>query len=128
MVGFRGYSGAELVRILDRHPSVETVLMEHRSDVGDGARLAIPCNPEAVKKEELALVFLATPAEVSMDLAPAMLDAGTRVVDLSGAFRLETVERYARWYGAQHTSPQWLADAVYGLPEFCRQRIPERAW
>ncbi len=53
-----------------------------------------------------------------------MLDAGARVVDLSGAFRLRTVENYARWYGAQHTSPKWLAEAVYGLPEFCRERIP----
>jgi N-acetyl-gamma-glutamyl-phosphate reductase len=98
--------------------------MEHRSDTGDAAQPAIPCTPEAVKNEELAVVFLATPAEVSMDLAPAMLDAGARVVDLSGAFRLGTVESYARWYGAAHTAPRWLADAVYGLPEFCRRRIP----
>jgi len=123
VVGFRGYSGAELVRILDRHPHVQPVLMEHRSDAGDGGRPAIPCSPEAVQSEQLTVVFLATPAEVSMDLAPAMLDAGARVVDLSGAFRLGTVERYSRWYGVEHTSPQWLADAVYGLPEFCRQRI-----
>ena len=58
-----------------------------------------------------------------MELAPAMLETGARVVDLSGAFRLRTVDNYARWYGAAHTSPQWLADAVYGLPEFCRERI-----
>jgi N-acetyl-gamma-glutamyl-phosphate reductase len=123
VVGFRGYSGAELVRILDRHPHVQPVLMEHRSDAGWGGRPAIQCSPEAVKSEELTVVFLATPAEVSLDLAPAMLDAGARVVDLSGAFRLGTVERYARWYGIEHTSPQWLAEAVYGLPEFCRERI-----
>jgi N-acetyl-gamma-glutamyl-phosphate reductase len=122
-VGFRGYSGAELVRILDRHPQVEPVLMEHRSESGESARPTIACTPEAVKSEQLTVVFLATPAEVSMDLAPAMLDAGARVVDLSGAFRLGTVERYARWYGAEHTAPRWLADAVYGLPEFCRQQI-----
>lgn len=124
IVGFRGYSGAELVRILDRHAHVEPVLMEHRSEAGDSARPTIPCTPEAVQSEGLALVFLATPAEVSMELAPAMLDAGARVVDLSGAFRLGNVDNYARWYGARHTSPKWLADAVYGLPEFCRERIP----
>ncbi|MGA3024736.1 MAG: N-acetyl-gamma-glutamyl-phosphate reductase [Bryobacteraceae bacterium] len=130
VVGFRGYSGAELVRILDRHAHVQPVLMEHRSETGGGAQPlnqstppVIPCSPEAVQSEELTVVFLATPAEVSMDLAPAMLDAGARVVDLSGAFRLGTAERYASWYGAPHTSPRWLADAVYGLPEFCRQRI-----
>jgi len=124
IVGFRGYSGAELVRILDRHAHVETVLMEHRSEAGETDRPTIPCTPEAVQNEGLVLVFLATPAEVSMELAPAMLDAGVRVIDLSGAFRLRTVENYARWYGAQHTSPQWLADAVYGLPEYFRNRIP----
>jgi N-acetyl-gamma-glutamyl-phosphate reductase len=73
----------------------------------------------------VALVFLATPPEVSMELAPAMLGAGARVVDLSGAFRLRTPENYAAWYKETHTQPELLAEAVYGLPEFCRERIPE---
>jgi N-acetyl-gamma-glutamyl-phosphate reductase len=72
----------------------------------------------------LAVVFLATPPEVSMELAPAMLEAGARVVDLSGAFRLGTAENYRAWYKAEHTRPDLLAEAVYGLPEFCRARIP----
>jgi N-acetyl-gamma-glutamyl-phosphate reductase len=59
-----------------------------------------------------------------MELAPAMLGAGARVVDLSGAFRLLTPENYAAWYKAPHTQPALLAEAVYGLPEFYRQRIP----
>jgi N-acetyl-gamma-glutamyl-phosphate reductase len=71
----------------------------------------------------LAGVFLATPPEVSMELAPSMLDAGVRVVDLSGAFRLRTPENYQKWYGAPHTQPALLAEAAYGLPEFCRDRI-----
>jgi len=53
-----------------------------------------------------------------------MLDAGARVIDLSGAFRLGTVENYLSWYKAPHTQPELLAEAVYGLPEYCRQRIP----
>jgi N-acetyl-gamma-glutamyl-phosphate reductase len=72
----------------------------------------------------MALVFLATPAEVSLELAPAMLEAGARVIDLSGAFRLRTPDNYARWYRAEHTQPALLAEAAYGLPEFCRERIP----
>jgi N-acetyl-gamma-glutamyl-phosphate reductase len=130
-VGFRGYSGAELVRILERHPQVRPVLMEHRSDSGGTPQplnwtgpQVIGCTPEAVQKESIAVVFLATPAEVSMELAPAFLEAGARVVDLSGAFRLGTAEAYKRWYGAEHTSLKWLGEAVYGLPEFCRERIP----
>src|SRR5215831_14026136 len=102
IVGFRGYSGAELVRILGRHPSTEAVLLEHRDEVhtsrirGEAVPRRAPCTPEAIRNEGLALVFLATPADVSMELAPAALAAGAKVVDLSGAFRLRTPEAYTR--------------------------------
>jgi len=59
-----------------------------------------------------------------MELAPTMLAAGTRVIDLSGAFRLPSPDAYAAWYKHPHTQPALLAEAVYGLPEFCRSRIP----
>jgi N-acetyl-gamma-glutamyl-phosphate reductase len=59
-----------------------------------------------------------------MELAGPMLDAGARVVDLSGAFRLGTPANYTAWYKEPHTRPDLLAEAVYGLPEFCRDRIP----
>jgi len=130
IVGFRGYSGAELVRLLDRHPHVEAVLLEHRQDSADPAqplaaksRTRVPSTPEAIHSEKLALVFLATPPDVSMELAPAMLDAGAKVIDLSGAFRLRDSADYSRWYKENHSAPQLLAEAVYGLPEFCRDRI-----
>lgn len=128
IVGFRGYSGAELVRILARHARLEPVLVEHRKDVEDHAArrdglARIPCTPEAVAAEGLAGVFLATPADVSMELAPWMLEAGAKVVDLSGAFRLRTPENYRRWYKEEHTQPALLAEAAYGLPEFFRESI-----
>ena len=69
------------------------------------------------------MVFLATPAAVSMELAPAMLDAGAKVIDLSGAFRLHDATTYQRSYKEEHTAPSLFAEAVYGLPEFCRERI-----
>src|ERR1700716_68709 len=130
IVGFRGYSGAELVTILARHSRVEPILLEHRSDAGErpaprghvGPR-RIPSTPDAVKSEKLAAVFLATPAEVSLELTPGLLQAGAKVIDLSGAFRLRTPERYLPWYKAEHTQPVLLAEAAYGLPEFCRERI-----
>ncbi len=130
VVGFSGYSGAELVRLLASHPHAEPVLLEHRQD--QGGRPApvnhpqphrAPCTSESVRTAGLAVVFLATPPEVSMDLAPAMLDAGAKVIDLSGAFRLRDAATYSRWYKQEHTAPQLLPDAVYGLPEFCRQSI-----
>ena len=131
IVGYSGYSGAELVRLLIAHPSVEPVLLAHREDSAGNrairherrpARAA--CTAQAVQSEGLSVVFLATAPDVSMQLAPAMLDAGAKVVDLSGAFRLRTPENYTAWYKEPHTQPELLAEAVYGLPEFCRQAIP----
>ncbi len=131
VVGYRGYSGAELVRILGGHPGVEPVLLEHRADAGGHSGLLHPsgpatiaCDPQIIKAEGIAVVFLATPPEVSMELTPELLALDCRVVDLSGAFRLRTVENYAAWYKAAHTQPELLAEAAYGLPEFCRERIP----
>src|SRR5450755_2613327 len=131
IVGHNGYSGAELVRILAGHAHVLPILMDHREDAGSAASIRnasgparIPCTGEAVRSEGLAVVFLATPPAVSMQLAPDMLQAGARVVDLSGAFRLRTPAEYTAWYQEQHTQPQLLAEAAYGLPEFCRERIP----
>jgi N-acetyl-gamma-glutamyl-phosphate reductase len=130
VVGFRGYSGAELVRILERHGKVEPWLLEHRSDAAERPQPKgrpgpprIPCSAEAVRGEGLAVVFLATPADVSMELAPAMLEAGAKVIDLSGAFRLGSGEIFRRWYREEHTQPRLLEEAVYGLPEFYRERI-----
>src|SRR5579885_2634562 len=112
IVGYRGYSGAELVRILTRHPCAEPVLLEHREEHGsdrairkDRSPVRIPCTPEAVKSAKLA--------------------AGAKVIDLSGAFRLRTPENYTAWYKEPHTQPALLAEAAYGLPEFCRERIPQ---
>lgn len=130
IVGFRGYSGAELVRLLDHHPAAMPVLLEHRKDseerpqpINGRQRTRVACSPEAVKSENLAVVFLATPPEVSMDLAAPMLAAGAKVIDLSGAFRLRNPDTYARWYKENHTAPALLDEAVYGLPEYCRDRI-----
>jgi N-acetyl-gamma-glutamyl-phosphate reductase len=130
VVGFSGYSGAEAVRILSAHPQCEPVLLEHRTDSGDTAKLLrkstirrAPATAESVAKEGLKAVLLATPPEVSMDLAPKFLDAGAAVIDLSGAFRLRTAERYKQWYKEEHTAPELLATAAYGLPEYYRECI-----
>lgn len=131
IVGFRGYSGMELQSILERHPYFEPVLMEHRQDGAEkaqpkgkrGAR-RIASSAEAVKEHGVEAVCLATPADVSQELAPAYLAAGARVVDLSGAFRLKTVENYTKWYQEPHNQAELLATAVYGLPEFYRAEIP----
>src|SRR5215475_1609499 len=103
IVGYRGYSGAELVRLLERHPHVVPVLLEHR-ETGDSPSIRRPkthraaeLGPQIVEREQLSVVFLATPPEVSMELAPELLAAGARVIDLSGAFRLGTAATYTAW-------------------------------
>ncbi len=130
ILGFRGYSGAELITLLARHPHAEPVLLEHREredrpcPIGRPGLRTLAYSPEAVRAAGLAAVFLATPPEVSMDLVGPLLEAGAKVIDLSGAFRLGTTENYQRWYKEPHTQATLLAEAVYALPEFCRARVP----
>src|SRR4051794_17009514 len=130
IVGFRGYSGAELIQILDLHAHTEPVLLEHRGEPGAtpaprGAKAnrTLPFSTDSVKSEGLAVVFLATPPEVSMEVTTGLLEAGTKVIDLSGAFRLRTADNYKKWYKAEHSQPALLAEAAYGLPEFGREPI-----
>jgi N-acetyl-gamma-glutamyl-phosphate reductase len=130
IVGFRGYSGQEAVHILSHHPQCEPVLLEHRAEADAGRQLLRkpsirtgPATPDSAASLGLKAVLLATPADVSMQLAPKFLAAGAIVVDLSGAFRLQTAERFSHWYKEDHTAPDLLATAVYGLPEFYRDEV-----
>ena len=126
VVGFTGYSGAELVKILERHSGVQPVLLEHRAQTEDEKHFLnshldrMPWSEETLNEGDLGVVFFATPHEVSLELVPKALDAGIKVVDLSGAFRLRTVSNYKRWYNMEHNRPDLLAEAVYGLPEYFR--------
>lgn len=129
IVGFTGYSGAEAARILAHHPLCEPVLLSHRVDPTDDSKLLrkpairrAPATPESVAAEGLAAVLLATPHDVSMDLAPKFLAAGAAVIDLSAAFRLPTGADYFAWYKEQHTATNLLPEAVYSIPEFHRAK------
>lgn len=131
VVGFRGYSGTQLVEILSRHPAVDVVLLEHRSDsesrpqpLGSAPPKTIPADPGSIRREKLDLVFLGTPPEVSIEITPDILQTGAKVIDLSGAFRLRDGEVYSQWYKERHSAPELLSEAVYGLPEFYRHQIP----
>jgi N-acetyl-gamma-glutamyl-phosphate reductase len=129
VVGASGYSGLELSRILALHPQVELKLLGSDKWAGDTAarRAGLPGAAGKLKyapqekcaelARECAVVFLATPAEASLDLAPRALDAGVRVIDLSGAFRLRQAELYPKFYGFEHPRPDLLSEAFYGLPE-----------
>lgn len=134
VVGVSGFSGAELARLLAAHPSF--VLTGAVADRWKGESLAarlglrgpagrVVVAPMAAAEDVAGaaeVTLLATPADVSARLAPALLGRGVRVVDLSGAFRLRDPAAYPRWYGFEHPAPELLAEARYGLPE-----VPEAA-
>jgi len=124
VAGHSGYGGAELLKLLAHHPSCLPILLDHREPEAARSHLPrLPFTPEAVRKTHLDAVLLATSPEVSLEAVPWLLESGTRVVDLSGAFRLQTAANYERWYKAPHTAPEFLKQAVYGLPEFNRREI-----
>ncbi|MGH9470214.1 MAG: N-acetyl-gamma-glutamyl-phosphate reductase, partial [Terriglobia bacterium] len=132
VLGATGYAGRELIGLLARHPGVRlTHLMSsgrgggESHDAGESHPAlrgisSVPITPlatEALAPSGTDFVFLATPHEVSRDLAPVLIGRGLRVVDLSGAFRLKDAAAYPRWYGFEHHETAMLAEAVYGLPE-----------
>ena len=133
VLGHSGYSGTELAALLEKHPAVTPLLLDHRragspetggspGAAGASPVLRAPWSPAAVADHRLDLVFTATPPEVSMEIVPEILSQGVRAIDLSGAFRLPAGQ-YRRWYLAEHRHPELLEQAVYGLPELHRERI-----
>lgn len=127
IVGVRGYSGLELARILLKHPAVELAecfstdkAYPLSSLLADKGAEKIQVRPVSQWNGEASFktVFLATPAEASLELAPKFLKAGIRVIDLSGAFRLKS-SSYSEWYGFEHSEKGLLSEAQYGLVPFC---------
>lgn len=134
IVGATGYAGEELLKILIGHPQVEIVSLSAKIDK---PRKISQIFPELSGKTDLIceepdfsrivpgcdLAFLALPHRVSMEAAPEFLRAGKKVIDLSADYRLKDVSVYEQWYGLKHKNPEYLARAVYGLPEVYREKI-----
>jgi N-acetyl-gamma-glutamyl-phosphate reductase len=133
IVGGTGYTGAELVRLLAGHPGAELACISSRQHCGAAVAAMFPSlrgvtdlcfgDPEAAELRDCDVVFFATPHGVAMQAAPALLNAGVRVVDLSADFRLRDATVFERWYGMPHAAPETLAEAVYGLPELMREAV-----
>ena len=131
VVGASGYAGAELVRLLSQHPAVridalyarnrdETPLADefpHLAPLGLSLTDGQP-SPGAVD-----VAFLALPHGQSAQLAADLAAGGTTVIDIGSDLRLADPAAYPDWYGFEHPAPQVLADAVYGLTEFARERL-----
>src|SRR5947208_14320827 len=124
VAGATGFTGQELLRLLSRHPAVAlTSAMSSGQAAGSSrplpglARLwngtIVPLAPETLAREA-DVVFLALPDAAAARLAPALVDAGVRVIDLSGAFRLRDAALRARWHPETRRMPACVA---YGLTE-----------
>ncbi len=133
VVGASGYTGVELIRLLIGHPEVEIVSVTSRQHEGQPISQAFPslagfcellCEPLDVASIALRsdLVFTALPHKSAMEVIPDFLQAGCKVVDLSADYRLDDQQVYEHWY-QQHSSPELLSEAVYGLPELFREQI-----
>lgn len=136
IVGGTGYTGVELLRLLALHPHAQVEVITSRSEEGvrvadmyPNLRESYPelafSVPHAERLTACDVVFFATPHGVAHGLADEILQAGTRVIDLSADFRLEDADEWAQWYGQPHGAPHLLADAVYGLPEVNRAKIKD---
>lgn len=132
IIGASGYSGLELSRLLARHDGVRLEFATSDRWVGESlsqriaasTALTYVCVEDGLRAAtSCAVVFLATPAESSLELAPKLLAQGVKVIDLAGTFRLKDASQYPTHYGFTHAHPRLLNEAVYGLPELFRSSV-----
>ncbi|BCW95034.1 MAG: N-acetyl-gamma-glutamyl-phosphate reductase [Fimbriimonadales bacterium] len=128
IVGATGYTGSELIRLLSGHPQAEITALVSRSEAGKSIRTLLPhlnglslptlsaFDPDALARA-CEVVFLAGETGFAMDHAPALLQRGLKVIDLSADFRLKDPQQFTEWYGKAHTAREWLDESLYGLPE-----------
>jgi N-acetyl-gamma-glutamyl-phosphate reductase len=133
ILGATGYTGLELLKIFARHHNVQVSWLTSESSAGQcfGEVFAFPLpqsNMPLMASADADLtgvdaVFACLPHATAQGPVAAARAAGARVIDLSADFRLHDAEDYRAWYGAQHTQPTLLGEAVYGLPELHRAAI-----
>lgn len=133
VLGATGYAGIELVRLLTNHPEVEIGLLGSKSFAGERICdvyknfrkiLEQECREaDVAEAAKCDVAFTALPHGASKSVIPALLDAGLKVIDLSGDYRYDDAAVYEQWYGEAHSSPELLKESVYGLCELHRDKI-----
>jgi N-acetyl-gamma-glutamyl-phosphate reductase len=130
IIGASGYSGAELLSVLLHHPQTEINHLFANSSAGKPVEALYPrfrstkyggvffeeYDPDKVAHDDL--VIIALPSGEAMKYVPALIDAGKRVIDLGGDFRLKDILSYRHYYKHDHSAASYVATAVYGLPEW----------
>ena len=135
IVGGTGYTGVELLRILANHPEVDLQVITSRSEAGLPVSDLYPnlrgfmdiqfTEPDVKALKNCDLVFFATPNGVAMKMVPELIEAGVKVIDLAADFRIKDIAVWEQWYGMTHACPDYVAQAVYGLPEINREAIKQ---
>jgi len=132
ILGASGYTGAELLRLLARHPGIEIRLLTADRQAGKplgeifphlgGLALPLPVKVEEADWSQVQLVFCCLPHGTTQEVI-AKLPGHLKVVDLSADFRLADTATYAEWYGHAHRAPELQREAVYGLTELARDAV-----
>jgi N-acetyl-gamma-glutamyl-phosphate reductase len=133
IVGGTGYTGVELLRLLAVHPNVELTAITSRKEDGLPVADMFPSlrgrvnlafsSPDKADLTKCDVVFFATPHGVAMAQAPELLKAGVKVIDLAADFRIKDKAVFEKWYKIDHTCPELLEEAAYGLAELNRDNI-----
>ncbi len=134
IVGATGYGGIQLLRLLNDHPEVEVVYLGAQQNVGVSIQKIYPflsqdliceaVDPDRIL-ERCQVVFTATPNGVASAIAPALVQGGCRVIDLSADYRFHNLKTYESWYKTPRSDQELASKAVYGLPELYRERLPQ---
>jgi len=134
ILGASGFAGAEFLRRLLEHPNFEVVRVCANDHVGERVSSAHPHlegltelrfenPPMAEAAQGVDAVLMGLPHGASCQVVDAVAGSKTRIVDMSGAFRVQSLADYERFYGSAHPRPELLPEFVYGLPELNRERI-----
>ncbi len=132
ILGASGYTGAELIRLISQHPSIEIAALGAERKAGMQMaevfphlrHLSLPtlCTIDEIDFSKIDLCFCALPHKTSQEVI-AKLPGDLKIVDLSADFRLRDPAAYKKWYGNDHAALAQQDEAVYGLTEFYRDDI-----
>ena len=134
IIGANGYTGFELMRLLAAHPEAEVSIAASRSLAGKRVAETYPAlfgaygdmtysDVDLEAAAECDVVFACLPHGESAEICGRLIDSGTKVIDLSADYRYDDVSLYERTYKKEHPRKDLAAEAVYGLPEYERDRI-----
>ena len=132
IIGASGYTGAELIRLIETHPKMEVTALVGNTKAGSSmsdifshlSHIKLPnlTNFEETNFEDIDLCFCALPHKTSQEVI-GQLPENLKVIDLSADFRLRNANDYEKWYKETHVKTELQKTAIYGLTEFYREQI-----